>query len=79
MVSVPGVSPQSKNKDWEQFRSLLLWPLPTRELELDTLHISLIDFFQTSVVMKTEVHDFEKIRFWSSSQNREINASDQQN
>lgn len=40
--------------------------------------IYLLDFFQTPVVIKTEVHDSQKIRFWSSSQNREINASDQQ-
>lgn len=55
-----------------------LCPPEIRSWKPGTLHISLIDFFQTPVVIKTEVHDFEKIRFWSSSQNGEINASDQQ-
>lgn len=79
MVLVPGVSPQ--NEDWEQFRSFLLWPLPSGEFEVEAgyvTHLFAWGFFSNSFVIKTEVHDSEKIRFWSFSQNQEINASDQQ-
>ena len=53
-------------------------PVENLSWKQDRLHIYLLDFSQTLVVIKTEVHDSEKIRFWSSSQNWEINASDQQ-
>lgn len=55
-----------------------LYPAENLSWKQDMLRIYLLDFFQTPFVTKTEVHNSEKIRFWSSSQNREINASDQQ-